>query len=183
MRVLPNTMARHLKEALITDFRLCLGDVDITRHHPKAFLIRFQNRRSCEEVNAKGKFKCRGAKVCVWPWQSLTGALGAALFYKVRLVLDGVLRHVWQPKLVERIVARTCSLQCVDTNLLHPTDTRGVELWAWTANPRRSRRSCGLSSQHELWIFLLPLCRSSTPTSMVAAWNQAPDHDPHLGDT
>nr|TKW17205.1 hypothetical protein SEVIR_5G351000v2 [Setaria viridis] len=133
----PNTTSRHLEEALVADFRLRPGDVDVTRHRPEAFLIRFQNRRSCEEVNAKGKFKCRGADVCVRPWRSLTGALGAALFYRVRLVLDGVPRHAWQPELVERIVGRTCSLQCVDTNLLHPTDTRGIELWAWTADPSK----------------------------------------------
>ncbi|CAN6334373.1 unnamed protein product [Urochloa humidicola] len=59
------------------------------------------------------------------------------MFYRVRLVLDGVPRHAWQPDIVERLIGRTCALQCIDTNLLHPVDTRGIELWAWTADPSR----------------------------------------------
>lgn len=121
----------------INDFRLRPGKVDVTRNRPEAFLIRFQNRHSCEELNAKGEFKCRGTDVCVRPWRSLTGALGAALFYRVCLVLDGVPRHAWQPDIVERIVGRTASLECMDTNLLHPIDTRGIELWAWTFDMSR----------------------------------------------
>nr|TKW09342.1 hypothetical protein SEVIR_6G087900v2 [Setaria viridis] len=124
MRVPPDTTARHLEEALIADFRLHPGDVDVTRHHPEAFLLRFQNQCSCEEV-------------CVQPWWSLTGNLGVALFYRVRLLLDGVPRHAWQSELVERIVSHTCSLQCIGTNLLHTSDTRGIELWAWTADPSK----------------------------------------------
>jgi hypothetical protein len=64
-------------------------------------------------------------------------ALAATLFYRVRIVLDGVPRHAWLPDIVERLVGRTCALQCIDTNLLHPSDTRGIELWAWTGNPSR----------------------------------------------
>ncbi|CAN6339398.1 unnamed protein product [Urochloa humidicola] len=137
MRVPPSTTARNLEDAIIDEFRLRQGDVDVTRHRPEAFLIRFQNRRHCQEVNAKGKFSYRGADVCVRPWRSLTGALGATLFYRVRLVLDGVPRHAWQPDIVERLISRTCALQCIETNLLHPMDTRGIELWAWTADPSR----------------------------------------------
>jgi hypothetical protein len=124
-----------LEDAIIEQFRLQPSDVSVTRHRPEAFLIRFQNRRHCEDVYARGKFQYRGADVCVKPWRSLTGALAATLFYRVRIVLDGVPRHAWLPDIVERLVGRTCALQCIDTNLLHPTDTRGIELWAWTANP------------------------------------------------
>ncbi|CAN6291878.1 unnamed protein product [Urochloa humidicola] len=137
MRVPPSTTARNLEDAIIAEFRLRQGDVDVTRHCPEAFLIRFQHRRHCEEVNSKGRFSYRGIEVCVRPWRSLTGALSASLFYRVRLVLDGVPRHAWQPDIVERLIGRTCALQCVDTNLLHPTDTRGIELWAWTADPSK----------------------------------------------
>nr|TKW40580.1 LOW QUALITY PROTEIN: hypothetical protein SEVIR_1G254800v2 [Setaria viridis] len=87
MRVPPNTTARHLEKALIAEFRLRSGDVDITRHHRKRFLS-----------------------------ASKTG---------------GPL------ELVERIVGCTSSLQCVDTDLLHLIDTRGIELWAWMADPSR----------------------------------------------
>ncbi|CAN6312864.1 unnamed protein product [Urochloa humidicola] len=137
MRVPPSTTARNLEDAIIADLRLRQGDVDVTRHRPEAFLIRFQNRRHCEDLLARGKFSYHGVEVCVRPWRSLTGARGAAMFYRVRLVLDGVPRHAWQPDIVERLIGRTCALQCIDTNLLHPVDTRGIELWAWTADPSR----------------------------------------------
>lgn len=35
--------------------------------------------------------------------------------------------------IVERLIGQNYALQCIDTNLLHLTDTRGIELWAWTA--------------------------------------------------
>ncbi|CAO2152345.1 unnamed protein product [Urochloa humidicola] len=137
MRVPPSTTARNLEDAIVDEFRLRQGDVTVTRHRPEAFLIRFQHRRHCEEVNAKGRFTYCGAEVCICPWRSLAGALGANLFYRVRLVLDGVPRHAWQPDIVERLIGRTCALQCIDTNLLYPTDTRGIVLWAWTADPSK----------------------------------------------
>nr|TKV98179.1 hypothetical protein SEVIR_9G542400v2 [Setaria viridis] len=137
MRVPPSTTARHIEDAILEEFRLRPGEVSVTRHRPEAFLLRFQHRRHCEDVNAKGNINFRGNEVCVRPWQSLTGALGAALFYRVRICLDGVPRHAWLPDIVERLVGRHCALQCIDTNLLHPSDTRGIELWAWMSDPSR----------------------------------------------
>ncbi|CAO1940462.1 unnamed protein product [Urochloa humidicola] len=90
MRVPPDTTARHLEDAILADFRLRPGDVDVTRLRPEAFLIRFQQRCHCEEVSSKGKFRCRSTEVCVRPWRSLVGALAAGLLYRVRIVLDGV---------------------------------------------------------------------------------------------
>jgi hypothetical protein len=99
-----------LEDAIVQQFRFQPCDVSITRHRPEAFLIRFQHRHHCEEVNARGKFQYRGADVCVGPWRSLTRALAATLFYWVRIVLDGVPRHAWLPDIVERLVGRTCAL-------------------------------------------------------------------------
>jgi hypothetical protein len=137
MGVPPDTTARQLADAINADLRLHPGDVHVTRHRPEAFLIRFLNRRHCEDILSRGRFECRGAEVCVRPWRSLIGASGTALFYRVRIVLDGIPRHAWLPNLIERIVGRTCALQCIDTDLLHPTDTRGIELWARTATPNK----------------------------------------------
>nr|TKW20476.1 hypothetical protein SEVIR_4G091100v2 [Setaria viridis] len=134
MCVPPSTTARNIEDTILEEFRLHPGEVSVTRHRPEAFLLRFQHRRHCKEVNAKGNINFRGNEVCVRPWRSLTGALGAALFYRVRICLDGVPRHAWLPDIVERLVGRNCALQCIDTNLLHPSDTRGIELWAWTAD-------------------------------------------------
>jgi hypothetical protein len=137
MNVPPSTTARNLEDTIVRQFRLQPCDVSVTRHRPEAFLIRLQHRRHCEDVLARDKFQYHGADVCVRQWRSLTGALAATLFYRLRIVLDGVPRHAWLPNIAERLIGRTCSLQCIDTNLLHPTDTRGIELWAWTENPSR----------------------------------------------
>jgi hypothetical protein len=36
---------------------------------------------------------------------------------------------------VERVIGRRCALQCINTDLVQPQDTRHVDLWAWTADP------------------------------------------------
>lgn len=137
MHMPPSTTTRNLEDAIIDKFRLWLGNVSITRHRQEVFLIRFQHRRHYKEVNTQGKFQYCGVDVSVRPWRSLIGALGAALFYRVLICLDRVPRHAWQPNIVERIIGHTCVLQCIDTNLLHLTDTHDIELWAWSADPSK----------------------------------------------
>jgi hypothetical protein len=110
MRIPPSTTARNLEYTITQQSRLQPSEVSVTRHRPEAFLIRFQNRRHCEEVYARGKFQYCGADVCVRPWRSLTGALAATLFYRVLIALDGVPRHAWLPDIVERLVGHTCAL-------------------------------------------------------------------------
>ncbi|CAN6349515.1 unnamed protein product [Urochloa humidicola] len=125
-------------EAVVLD-ELCLqrGDVRVSRHQPEPFLIKFNNKHHAEEAANMSCLRHHGIVINVRPWRSLAAALGAALFFRVRLCLEGVPVHAWNPDLVERIVGMNCSLECIETNLLHPDDTRTIDLWAWTANPSK----------------------------------------------
>ncbi|XP_025827103.1 uncharacterized protein LOC112902307 [Panicum hallii] len=117
--------------------RLHRGEVVVSRHQPQPFLLKFANRRLTEEAAAMRYIKHHGVVLNVRPWRSLEAALGAAMFFRVRLCLEGIPVHAWNPEIVERLIGRSCALECIDTNLLHPDDTRTIDVWAWTPNPSR----------------------------------------------
>ena len=66
---------------------------------------------------------------------SLKNALAITLLFRVKLCLDGITNLAWDAKIVERIIGRSCALETIETNLLHPAKTKMVDLWAWTTNP------------------------------------------------
>ncbi|BAF21690.1 Os07g0515200, partial [Oryza sativa Japonica Group] len=87
-----------------------------------------------------GFAKGRGIEVHFIQWRSLKNAAGSALMYRVKLCLDGVPMHLWAPDITERIISRTCTLELVEIDLVHPVeagDMRVNLLWAWTPNPSR----------------------------------------------
>ncbi|KAG2641740.1 hypothetical protein PVAP13_2KG232958 [Panicum virgatum] len=59
------------------------------------------------------------------------------MFFRVRLCLEGIPVHAWNPEIVERLIGRSYALECIDTDLLHPDDTRTIDVWAWTPNPSK----------------------------------------------
>lgn len=65
----------------------------MTRHHPEAFLIKFENSSHCYEAMRKGFVKRNGIELHFIKWRSLSAALGIALMFRVRLCLDGIPRH------------------------------------------------------------------------------------------
>ncbi|CAO2034925.1 unnamed protein product [Urochloa humidicola] len=130
-----STSAREIEAVVLDELCLRKGDVTVFRHQPEPFLIKFNRKEHAEEAASMSCLKHHGIVINVRPWRSLSVALGAALFFRVRLCLEGVPIHAWNVDLIERMVGRTCSLECIDTNLLQPDDTRTIDLWAWTASP------------------------------------------------
>lgn len=134
----PTTEPRDVEQAFLDEFKLRRGEVAVSLHHPQAFLIKFQHRRHCEEALAKGYVKRHGIEIHFIKWRSLESALGVALMFRVRLCLDGVPMHAWAADIAERIIGRTCALEQIETDVVHPVEsgnTRSIDLWAWTANP------------------------------------------------
>lgn len=137
-RAPPTTEPRDVEQAFLDEFKLRRGEVAVSLHHPQAFLIKFQHRRHCEEALAKGYVKRHGIEIHFIKWRSLESALGVALMFRVRLCLDGVPMHAWAADIAERIIGRTCALEQIETDVVHPVEsgnTRSIDLWAWTANP------------------------------------------------
>jgi len=131
----PNTGPREVEAAIRDEFRLRQGEVVVTRHHPQAFLIKFHHRHHCSRALQQGFAKRHGIDIHFVKWRSLANCLGVSLLFRVKLCLDGVPRHAWDDGIVERIIGRRCALESIDTDLLHPAETKTIDLWAWTANP------------------------------------------------
>jgi len=131
----PNTGPREVEAAIRDEFRLRQGEVVVTRHHPQAFLIKFHHRHHCSRALQQGFAKRHGIDIHFVKWRSLANCLGVSLLFRVKLCLDGVPRHAWDDGVVERIIGRRCALESIDTDLLHPAETKTIDLWAWTANP------------------------------------------------
>jgi hypothetical protein len=131
----PNTGPREVEAAIRDEFRLRHGEVVVTNHSPQAFLIKFQHRHHCSRALQQGFAKRHGIEIHFVKWRSLANCFGVSLLFRVRLCLDGVPRHAWDDDIVERIIGRRCALESIDTDLLHPAETKTIDLWAWTANP------------------------------------------------
>ncbi|CAN6343053.1 unnamed protein product [Urochloa humidicola] len=127
--------AQEIEDLLLDKLDLQRGDLTVSIHQPKPFLIRFEQSARCDEARRRGRFKCGGVEICLRRWRSLQNALGQRLFFRVRLYLDGIPEHAWTPDIVERVIDTKCALQCINTDLVQPLDTRHIDLWAWTAYP------------------------------------------------
>ncbi|KAF0909404.1 hypothetical protein E2562_036049 [Oryza meyeriana var. granulata] len=128
-------MASDVEAAAMEEFRLHASEVVVSRHHPEAFLIKFLHQHHCIEALQKEYAKRRGIEVHFIKWRSLKSAEGTALMFRVKLYFDGVPRHAWMPDVVERLIGRRCTLEHLVINLVYPTETRSIDLWAWMVNP------------------------------------------------
>ena len=135
---------RQVEETILYELRLKRGEVTVSQHSPEAFLIKFEQQKHCEAAHRRRCIKRNGVVLCLRPYRSLEHAIGAHFFYRVRICLEGVPRHAWLPDVVERLVGRSCSMQYIETDLLHPSDTRSINLWAWTRNPCKIPKRIGL---------------------------------------
>ncbi|CAO2147115.1 unnamed protein product [Urochloa humidicola] len=91
------------------------------------------------------------------------------IFYKVRLCLDGIPPHAWTPEIIERVIGRRCALQCINTDLVQPRDTRHINLWAWTTDASKIPK--------QVWLFIThrPSERSSVvfvTNRLMESWHQ-----------
>ncbi|CAO2150853.1 unnamed protein product [Urochloa humidicola] len=127
--------ARAIEELLVEQLHLHPRDVTVLVHQPEPYLIRFESSEHCRAARDKVRFRGHGIDICLRPWRSLTHALGMRIFYRVWLCLDGIPIHAWTPNIVEHVIGRRCAVQCINTDLVQPRDSRHIDLWAWTADP------------------------------------------------
>ncbi|CAO1939196.1 unnamed protein product [Urochloa humidicola] len=127
--------ARAIEELLREQLHLQRGEVTVLVHQPEPYLVRFERSEHCAIARDQGRFTGRGIDICLRPWRNLTHALGMRVFFRVRLYLDGIPSHAWTPEIVERTIGNRCALQCINTDLVQPRDSRHIDLWAWMADP------------------------------------------------
>lgn len=170
MRAPPTVTAKDVERIISDEFGLRAGELAVTLHHPEAFILKFKHRSHCEEAVKQGFAKARGIKVHFIQWRSLKNAAGSALMYRVKLCLDGVSMHLWAPDIAERIISRTCTLETVETDLVHPVDagdTRVISLWAWTPNPSRIHK--------HVWVMITRQIRDPQLESVTIS-ERPPEH-------
>ncbi|CAN6356756.1 unnamed protein product [Urochloa humidicola] len=92
----PTTGAREILAVVLDEMQLQQGEVTVSRHQPEPFLIKFNNKKLAEKATKMSCLKHHGIIINVRPWRSLAAALGAALFFRVRLCLEGVPIHAWK---------------------------------------------------------------------------------------
>lgn len=133
-RLAPAEVERLLRDRL----RLRRGDVTVSSHYPEEFLLKFERKELCTAALDRGRLKMGDdTLVFIKPCRPLAHALGAAMPFRVRLILDGVPAYVWTHSIVERVIGRTCALDVMDERSISMSDTRDIGLWAWTSNPSR----------------------------------------------
>jgi hypothetical protein len=128
--------ARDITALLARQLHLQPDNVTVTLNQPEPYLIRFEKAADAKKARDKGRFTGGGIDICLRPWRSLTYAMGFCMFYRVRLCLDGIPDHAWTPAIIERVIGHRCALQFIVTDLVQSVDTRHIELWAWTPDPR-----------------------------------------------
>ncbi|KAJ1262052.1 hypothetical protein BS78_09G077900 [Paspalum vaginatum] len=101
-----STGAKEIEAAFRDEFRLHHGEVSITKHHPEQPLGATRYQQETFLI----KFLHRHHS-------------------------DGVPRHAWDAEIGDRLISRRRALERIDTDLLHPAETKIINLWAWTANP------------------------------------------------
>ncbi|KAM3209543.1 hypothetical protein ACQJBY_063929 [Aegilops geniculata] len=138
----PRRLAPAVVEWLLRDrLRLQRGDVAVSSHYPEEFLLKFESKELCTAALDKGRLRMGdGTRVFIKPWRPLAHALGAAMPFRARLILDGVPAYVWTHSIVERVIGRTCALDVMDERSISMSDTRDIGLWAWTTNPSRIQK-------------------------------------------
>ncbi|CAN6333854.1 unnamed protein product [Urochloa humidicola] len=140
--------ARDIEDLLLDKLRLERGDITVTVNQPEPFLVRFKHGVDCAEARRRGRFTDHGIDIYLRPWRSLTHALGMCIFFRVRMYLDGIPEHAWTLEIVERVIGSKCALQCINTDLVQPEDTRHFDLYAWSVNPSEIPRRVWLTFTH-----------------------------------
>lgn len=125
-----------VSEVLHHHFGLHRDEQTVSLHHPETFLIKFVSKRTRDRVRDAKKFHHKALEIHVRPWRMVSHALRAAMFYRVRLCLEGLPVFVWTTDIAERIIGRKCSLHSLKEVSMSHEDTRTFNLWACTANPR-----------------------------------------------
>uniref|UniRef100_A0A0E0Q4W0 Uncharacterized protein n=1 Tax=Oryza rufipogon TaxID=4529 RepID=A0A0E0Q4W0_ORYRU len=91
------------------------------QHHPKSFLIKFEHRRRHAEALKKGFPSAVGLSFILFKWHK--SVLSIALMFCVHLYLD----------------ARTCVLKNIEMSFIHSSNTRWINIRAWTSNPNSGK--------------------------------------------
>ncbi|XP_037406051.1 uncharacterized protein LOC119268500 [Triticum dicoccoides] len=111
------------------------ADVEVVKHYPEQFLVRFMHQHHCAEAVSRGDLRGNGHRIFVREWRLEAHADNEDQLHHVRLCLEGVPLHGWNHYIATFLIGRGCSLDYIEPRSLRKEDTRDMALWAWTSNP------------------------------------------------
>lgn len=129
-------------------FSLHRGEVTVSLHHPEEYLLKFDSKRTQDRVLDSKKFHHEDLELHVRPWRAVSHAFGAAMFFLLRLCLEGLPVYAWTPDIAARHVGRKCSLKALEGVSASKEDTRTLNLWAWTSNPSTIAKVAWITFTH-----------------------------------
>ncbi|KAI4980208.1 hypothetical protein ZWY2020_020693 [Hordeum vulgare] len=71
------------------------------------------------------------------PWRAISHAYNADLQFRVHVVVDDLPPFAWRPEVVDQLVGRKCTVQCLIDDFTTMEDTSSFGIWAWTPYPHR----------------------------------------------
>ncbi|XBJ22694.1 hypothetical protein VPH35_001041 [Triticum aestivum] len=120
---------------LATELGARLADVEVVKHYPEQFFVRFVYQHHCADAMSRGHLRGAGHRIYVREWRLEAHADNEDQLHHVRLCLEGVPLHGWNNYIATFLIGRGCSLDYIEQRSLRKEDTRDLALWAWTANP------------------------------------------------
>lgn len=105
------------------------SEVVVSLHHPKEYLVKFESRWTRNRVHVARMFHHDELEFHVRPWRTVTHAFGVAMFFCVRLCLEGLLVYAWRTDIAECIIGWKCALQSHEGASPSKEDTRILNPW------------------------------------------------------
>uniref|UniRef100_A0A8I6X9P0 CCHC-type domain-containing protein n=1 Tax=Hordeum vulgare subsp. vulgare TaxID=112509 RepID=A0A8I6X9P0_HORVV len=104
----------------------------VTAHHREHYLVIFS--QPTQQVNAlrRASIRVDGAVFNVASWHEHDHASFGSLLLHVRVVIEGVLMHLWSVEGAEEILGRRVRVDRLDSRTLERGHTKTFACWVWT---------------------------------------------------
>ncbi|KAE8785306.1 hypothetical protein D1007_41054 [Hordeum vulgare] len=121
---------RQVAAELATALGARIADVEVVKHYPEQFLVRFIHQHHCTDVVSLGDIHAAGHRIFVREWHREAHADNEDQLHHVCLYLEGVPLHSWNQYVVTFLIGRGYSLDYIEPQSLRKEDTRDMALLA-----------------------------------------------------
>jgi hypothetical protein len=162
----PYTDTSHVTEAFMSHFGLDQSNIHVSRHNPADFLVTILDRDVFKEVASRDSFPHGGRQFRLRRWSPRDQVTRAAMWYYVRLCLEGLPLHLWSEHFTAAVLDRSCALHFAEESSQRRESTEVFELLAWTADP--------VAIPLRVWLMVLDPDRSGHASLRVVIHRERP---------
>ncbi|KAE8794167.1 hypothetical protein D1007_31040 [Hordeum vulgare] len=110
------------------------ADVEVVKHYPERLFIRFMHQNHCVDVVSTNHLLGSGYRIFVCQWRLEAHAENEDMLQHVRPCMEGVPLHGWNEYDATFLIGHRYLLDYMEPCSRRKEDTRGLALWAWTAD-------------------------------------------------